>query len=173
MSRKLKGFILSLTGFIPLQLYLIMVWLPKFRDFSGGLMNLDSRFNYTADDVVSLLSKLGHEGIKYYTHGVIIDFLYAFSMGLLVYFILKIARGNKIKSVLVIRLTCIIPSLYIACDWLENSGILYYLNSYPGNIHGVEFFSIFTTLKQIMPLGACTFLILVLVLRITNKIQSR
>lgn len=169
MKRRLKEFIISLACLIPLQIYMIKVWLPEFLKFSGGLNNLDSRLRYTGKEVTTLLSILGDEGIGHYFNGILIDSTYAILMGLTVYFLFKQVRGTRINYKIIIRLTYLIPSLYLISDWIENIGIIYFLKSYPNKISGVSLFSTFTTIKQVMPIVSMLFLIFLTVLRIKNR----
>ncbi len=109
------------------------------------------------------------EGIKHYLLGSIIDLFYAIFMALVVFFLLKLIRSRKTKSLILIRLTYIFPLIYLLSDWIENIGIIYYLNSYPRVISGVGLFSTFTTLKQSMAMISTLFLLLLVILRIIMR----
>lgn len=168
MRRSLKMLLISLCGFIPLQIYLIAVWLPSFLSYSNGLSNLDSRFSYSANDVVELVNALGSSGAEIYNRGVVIDTLYALFMALLVYTLLKIAR-YKTSNKIIIRLTYLIPLIYLVADWFENLGIALFINNLDRTMELIPLFSGFTMLKQSMALVAFGYLLFLIIKRFLIK----
>ncbi len=170
MKKKLKPLILSIVGFIPLQLYLVMIWLPEFLIMSGNVNNLDSRFMYSSEDVKSLILALGDLGIRFYRMGTIIDLFYALFMALVVFFLLRLVMGESIKRQVFVKITLLLPLIYLISDWIENIGIFIFLNVHFGElIKFVPLFSFFTTMKQIMALLAFVYLIILLIIRAVNR----
>lgn len=151
MTRKTKGLLISLGGFIPLQIYFIISWLPQFLEFSSGIKNLDSRFIYSVEDVNALLATLGESGVNFYFKGIFIDSVYAVFMALVVFFILKIARSGKYSYFL--------PAIYLISDWIENIGIITYLNSFPEFIITASVFPLFSSIKHSMAIVTLIFLV--------------
>lgn len=169
MKKTLKNFIISLIGFIPLQVYLIKIWLPRFLQKSEGITNLDSRFFYSKEEVSKLMITLGEEGVKLYNQGVVADFFYALFMALLVYSIFKIIRGRKRTNKIIINTTYIIPLIYLLSDWMENVGVLLFINQIDSRLSLVPLFSFFTMIKNLMAMFSLIYLIFLIILRIKNR----
>lgn len=177
MKKKIRWFIVALIFFIPLQVYLVMIWFPDFIKLSGGLANLDSRFSYTVNDVDNLLKSLGQNGIKHYLLGSIIDIFYAFFMSITIFTLYKVIQIDQYNKPLFTILNLTIPLTYLVMDWTENIGIISNLLIYPRLQYSlIPTLSIATSIKQIMPIIALTYLIILLTIRgvyIVTKYRKR
>ncbi len=175
MNHRIRLLAISLAGFIPLQLYLALVWFPKFLSLSGGIPNLDSRSHYTATEVNTLLCALGAVGTRHYLFGAIIDLAYAFFMGLVVFSLYRAIQGRRISNKVIDGFSLAIPILYVLLDWTENAGIFIALFRFPNPVStGVSFFSFCTQAKQLSPIPAGMFLVLLAIMRIReNRASAR
>lgn len=169
MKKTVKILLISAVGYIPLQVYLIKVWLPDFLTVTNGLRNLDSRFFYRVNDVLILKNSLMDNGIKLYNKGILLDSVYAIFTALLVYSILKLIRGFKNKKAVLIKLTYIIPGIYLVCDWLENLGIILFMNIQDSFIFLTPLFSFFTMTKHSMGILSLIYIQILIVYRIKEK----
>lgn len=123
-------FIVSTLTFLVFVFYLI----PKFSvyPFQENIKLLDLRFWYTHIDVFHLFSQLGANGRDAYRFFIIfIDMLYPLVYGFWFYlsltFLLKKIFLNNSKF-LSLRF---IPFGIVLFDYIENSNILYLLNTFP------------------------------------------
>ena len=172
MSKRIILLVFSIVCFIPLQIYFLLKWLPKFLNFSGGIACLELRFSYNGTDVYNLLNTLGEAGIHHYITGTIIDMFYAFFMAFVVFNIYKVIQGEIINKGIFNVLSIIIPAAYLCFDWMENIGILIFLYRFPLTADKcIPIFSFFTMLKQLMPIVAGIYLLIIILIRIIKRLN--
>ncbi len=115
--------------------YAIMIFytIPALLIYSKGIILPDMMpLGYNAEHIHNLLTELGEEGRTYYlTHQLPIDFIYPLLFALsgylcLVYFQYKLHLKNAIWSVIVF-----LPVIAGTADYIENFGIIYFLNAFP------------------------------------------
>lgn len=93
-----------------------------FSDINNKL--LDIKFFYSASEAYEIISSYGPEGRSTYIKGLLLlDYLYPIAYSLLFSFIIY-RLSNK-------YLISLVPFLILIFDYIENSGIIYLLLTYP------------------------------------------
>ncbi len=119
---------------------------PLFMPSAEGLKPLDVRFCYTPDDAYDMIGAYGDNTRDRYIKGIIIlDFIYPVIYTFFLGFTLFLLYRKTAPS--------LIPLLILAFDYIENTGIIILLSTYPDRITLVAWVtSIFTSLKWILVL---------------------
>lgn len=152
--------------------FMLLVTIPKLMQFSGGMKILDMiPTGYNAQYVNTLLNTLGEEGRHFYLFNQIpVDMIYPFLFAigyclLLAYMLNKTAKLNSKYFYL-----CLLPILAGLFDYLENTGIILILNSYPHNSHLLsQITNIFTILKSLFSSVYFIVLLIFLIAAAINK----
>tara|TARA_R110002096_G_scaffold332841_1_gene526849 strand:+ start:9272 stop:9838 length:567 start_codon:yes stop_codon:yes gene_type:complete len=149
--------------------YMLMVTIPKTIAFANGMKLLDMMpAGYDFDYVIKLFNALGENGRKtYLTSQIPVDMIYpllfAVSYGaVMAYFLKKINKLNTSFMYL-----CILPIIAGIADYLENTGIISMLNSYPNFTETiVNTTNIFSVIKSISTSVFFIVLIVILILAV-------
>jgi hypothetical protein len=98
---------------------------------TNGANILDFEFGYTADKAYNILTALGELGRSYYLSNIIpLDFLFPFSY--MIFYAGWIALLIKNISITVTsRYIVVVPICAMIFDWIENTGIIIMLSTYP------------------------------------------
>lgn len=128
-----KNVIISFILTYAVYAIMLLHTIPTLLIYSKGITLPDMMpLGYNAEHIYNLLTELGVEGRAYYlAYQLPIDFIYPLLFALsgylsLVYFQHKLHLKNTIWSILVF-----LPVIAGAADYLENIGIISFLNSFP------------------------------------------
>ncbi len=123
---------------------------PLFMPSGEGLKPLDLMFCYTPDDAYDMIGAYGDNTRDRYIKGLIIlDFIYPVIYTLFLGFTLFLLYGKTAPS--------LIPLLILALDYIENTGIIILLYTYPDRITFTAWVaSIATSFKWILVLLVLT-----------------
>lgn len=112
---------------------MIFITIPKVMAFSGGLKLLDMMpLGYDLDDVNALFTALGEKGRGIYLYSQIpVDMIYPFLFGIsysliYAYFLHKLGKLDS-----VFFYVSLLPLVAGTADYLENTGIVLMLTSFP------------------------------------------
>ncbi|XMO85972.1 hypothetical protein AAFN75_14375 [Algibacter sp. AS12] len=158
--------------------FMLTVTVPKTMEFSNGMKLLDMMpTGYDLNYVSELFNSLGEIGREtYLTNQIPVDMIYPLLFALtysllLAYFLKKLNKLNSPFTYL-----CFIPIFAGIADYLENSGIITMLKSYPDLTEiSVKTTSIFSLIKSISTTAFFIILIIVLMklaLKTINKKKS-
>jgi len=167
IKRNIGGWKVLLFFILAIIIYVLMltITIPKVMSFSGGLKILDMMpAGYTPEYVNTLLNALGEAGRNAYLYNQIpLDLMYPLLFGvgnclILAYFLNKMGKleGNLFYL-------CLVPLFAGLFDYLENSGIITLLITYPENsVVMSQITNIFSILKSIAT--TLYFIIVIIVL---------
>ncbi|MDJ0757210.1 MAG: hypothetical protein QNJ45_27000 [Ardenticatenaceae bacterium] len=144
-----------LVGAFTLQYFLISEYLPRFLEYSKGLLNPDQLFWYSAGQLEQLYLTLGAPGRKFYQSMLRLDFFYATFAGLgyslLLYLLSKNTRWKMIF---------VVPLLMTFFDYFENLAQLYLLQNFPEIDPGIALLSAASSFLKLTSSGIGIFLVI-------------
>lgn len=152
--------------------YMMIISIPKVMSFSNGMRILDMMpTGYNSEYVNTFFTTLGEEGRNAYLYGqipadMIYPFLYGISFCLLIaYFLNKLNKLNGNLFYLVF-----LPIIGGVFDYLENTGTIVMLNSYP-DISDISV-TITNTFTIIKSLSITIFFLVLIVLLIALGVKT-
>jgi hypothetical protein len=146
-------------------IYAIMmtITIPKVMSYSEGMKIFDMiPTGYSASYAVRLLNTLGDEGRDAYLYNQIpLDMIYPLLFGISCCLILAYLLKKLGKSESPLFYICYLPLIAALFDYLENSGIIAMLNTYPDNIELIAITTnVFSIIKSFSTTAFISFLIL-------------
>lgn len=104
---------------------------PQLKRLSGGVGVIDSTFNYSVEKVYKMIEAYGPKGRRVHISLEIFDFIFPVIYSLFFTLFVTVLFRNMFPHNLVTKTICLLPLSIIIFEYVENSGVLIMLCSYP------------------------------------------
>lgn len=117
-----------------ISLYILLNYIlgvPQLKHLSGGVGVIDSTFNYSADQVYSMIEAYGPKGRKVHIILEIVDFIFPLIYSLFFSLCVTLITRQMFPLNTFTKTICLLPLSIILFEYVENIGVLTMLFSYP------------------------------------------